>query len=422
VVAVKGAPERVAAMARVQGDAAREAGERMMRDGLRVLAVACGSWQGELPDDPAAFPLQFVGLVGLEDPVREGVPAAVAECRRAGIRVVVISGDHPATVASVGARIGVNGRVLGGAELEKLDADALRAVVREVDLYARVLPEQKLRLVDALKANGEVVAMTGDGVNDAPALRSAHIGIAMGGRGTDVAREAAQVVLLDDDFTSLERAVRVGRRIVDNLQKALAYILAVHLPILALTVLPIFLGWPLVLLPVHIAFLHLVIDPACSVVFEAEPEESDVMRRPPTPPAAPLFSRKLILRSLMQGLSVSAVVLAVFAVARARGQGDAEARALTFTTLVIANLGLILVNRSFVRTASSTLKVPNPALWWVVLGALALLALVIYVPPLRGLFRFDLLHAGDLLLCLAGAVISLAAFELTKTIRRRSAW
>ena len=228
-----------------------------------------------------------MGLVGLVDPVRDSVPAAVAECRSAGIRVVMITGDYPTTAEAIARRAGIDAtRVVTGPELARMGEDELRACVRGTCVFARMLPEQKLRLVEALAANGEIVGMTGDGVNDAPALKAAHIGIAMGARGTDVAREAAAVVLLEDDFASLVHGVRVGRRIIDNLKKALAYILAVHLPIIGLTLVPIAMRAPLVLMPIHIAFLHLVIDPACSVVFEAQPEEADVMRRPPRDPRA----------------------------------------------------------------------------------------------------------------------------------------
>jgi Ca2+-transporting ATPase len=210
-------------------------------------------------------------------------PKRSRECRQAGIRVVMITGDYPATALAIGENIGLrtaNGAVTG-AELDALSDDALRGRLATTDVFCRVSPEQKLRLVDALKAQGEIVAMTGDGVNDAPALKAAHIGIAMGGRGTDVAREAASLVLLDDDFGSIVAAVRLGRRVFDNLGKAIAYVVAVHVPIAGLSMIPVLFGWPLVLLPVHILFMELIIDPACSIVFEAEPEEADVMRRPP---------------------------------------------------------------------------------------------------------------------------------------------
>jgi Ca2+-transporting ATPase len=276
-----------------------------------------------------------------------------------------------------------------------------------------MLPEQKLRLVEALEANGEIVGMTGDGVNDAPALKAADIGIAMGARGTDVAREAAALVLLEDDFASLVHGVRMGRRILDNLRKALAYILAVHLPIVGLTLVPIGLRWPLVLMPIHIAFLHLVIDPACSMVFEAQPEEADVMRRPPRDPREPMFGPRILGVSLLQGASVLVVVLTVYVLALRLGQAEDEARAVTFATYLLSNLALIFTNRSWSRViAFSSLN--DPILWLVTGGALLFLALVIYVRPLASLFRFAPLGALDVAFCLAAGALSITWFEIVK--------
>jgi Cation transporting ATPase, C-terminus len=232
------------------------------------------------------------------------------------------------------------------------------------------------------------------------------IGIAMGGRGTDVAREASGLVLLDDDFSSIVQAVRLGRRVFDNLKKAMAYIIAIHVPIAGLSLVPVLLDWPLVLLPMHLVFLELIIDPACSVAFEAEGDERDVMTRPPRDPAAPLFGSRTVEVSVLQGLSVL-IVLAVFAVALYRGQGELDARALTFTTLIVANLGLILANRSWSRTLLENLRTPNAAMWWVFGGATAFLFTVLYVPFLRDLFHFSTLHPNDLSLCLATGVVSL---------------
>jgi Ca2+-transporting ATPase len=422
VVAMKGAPEAVADLchlnAMAQQSLARQV-DVLARDGLRVLAVARGAAiGGELPVRAHDFDFELVGLVGLIDPIRDDVPQAIAECRTAGIRVVMITGDYPETASSIAGSIGLDrsGSVVTGTEMTAMKSGELRERVRGVTVFARVLPEQKLAIVQALKDNGEVVAMTGDGVNDAPAIRASNIGVAMGGRGTDVAREASTFVLLDDDFASLVQAVRSGRRIVDNLRKALTYILAVHLPIIGLTLVPVFLGWPLVLMPIHIAFLHLVIDPACSVVFEAEPEEPDVMRRPPRAPDAPLFGRRAISISLVQGAIVMATVVGVYAIALYRGQGEVDSRTLTFTTFMVANLGLILTNRSWSGTAVHVKVSRNPALVWLTVAVPVFLALIIYMPGLQSLFRFDALHPLDIVICLTAGVLSVAWFELFKLL------
>jgi P-type Ca2+ transporter type 2C len=276
------------------------------------------------------------------------------------------------------------------------------------------VPEQKLRLVNALKDQGEVVAMTGDGVNDAPALKAAQIGIAMGQRGTDVARESAALVLLDDDFSSIVQAVKLGRRIFDNLRKAMAYLLAIHIPIAGMSLIPVLFKLPLVLLPVHVAFLHLIIDPACSIVLEAEPAEANVMKRPPRNPKEPLFGRKTVGLAMLQGIGVLVIILAIFIIALYRGQGELDARALTFTTLILANLGLILSESSSSRLSLKILRSPNPSLWWVVGGGLFFLVLVLYIPFLRQLFSFSFLHPIDLAICLGGGAIGLLWFELLK--------
>ena len=424
IIASKGAPEAVADLCHLDEEdrvALAWHVNGMAEEGLRVLGVARASFRR--PDAEGGqheFPFRFLGLLGFHDPVRPGVPDAVAECRAAGIRVVMITGDYPGTARSIARQIGLApaDEVITGPELDGMDDGELQRRTRTVNIFARVVPEQKLRLVNALKANGEIVAMTGDGVNDAPALKAAHIGIAMGGRGTDVAREAAALVLLDDDFSSIVQAVRLGRRIFENLRKAMAYIFAIHVPIAGMSLLPVLFGWPLLFFPVHILFLELIIDPACSIVFEAEPAEADVMRRSPRRPQEPLFGRQTVGVSLLQGMSILVILLAIYISALYRGQGEAEARALAFTTLIFANLGLILTNRSWSRTILDTVGNRNPALWWVTGGAIAFLALVLSVPFLRGLFHFARLHTVDLALCFAAGVVSILWFEGLKAYRR----
>ena len=291
--------------------------------------------------------------------------------------------------------------------------------MRQVNIFARVVPEQKLRLVQAFKANGEVVAMTGDGVNDAPALKAAHIGVAMGKRGSDVAREAASLVLLEDDFTSMVEAVKLGRRIFDNIQKAMCYIIAVHVPTAGMALLPLLFGWPLVFYPVHIVFLEFVIDPACSIAFEAEPPEQNVMRRPPRAATSRLFNGWMIAASVLQGLSVLIAIALLYALVLATGTPEPQARAMAFAAVVLGNVGLILSNRSSQATFAETLRRPNPVLWWIVAGAVAGLALALYVEPLREIFRFGLLGWTQLLMSIATAVVGLTWPELYKSLHRR---
>jgi Ca2+-transporting ATPase len=423
IVASKGAPEAIAELCRLS---APDRGALLRRvaslaaQGLRVLAVASAEVQpGALTADHGALRLEYLGLVGLEDPVRADVPAAVAECRTAGIRVVMITGDYPVTAQSIARQAGLERpeAALTGPELDRLSAQELAARVRTVQVFARVVPEQKLRIVTALKACGEVVAMTGDGVNDAPALKAAHIGIAMGGRGTDVAREAASLVLLDDDFTSIVAAVKLGRRIYDNIRKAVGFIVAVHVPIAGLSMIPVFVpGWPLLLLPVHIVFLELIIDPACSLVFEAEGAEINVMRRPPRPPTARLFSARTVGIAALQGLSVLVVCLGVFMLARQNHDTDA-ARALVFASLVVSFVAIILMNRSWTRTTLGMLREPNAAVWWLIAGASGFLGLVLFNPGVQRLFHFAPLHGVDLGLSLLAGAACLLWFDVLKLSR-----
>jgi P-type Ca2+ transporter type 2C len=395
--------------------------ESMARDGLRVLGIAKADFIGtDWPANQHQFDFVFLGLIGLADPVRPSVPSAIAECARAGINAVMITGDYPSTAAAIGKAIGLandENIIMTGPEIAQMHEGDLRRRIGKSNIFARILPEQKLKLVEAFKANGAIVAMTGDGVNDAPALKAAHIGIAMGGRGTDVAREAASLVLLDDDFATIVEAIRSGRRIFDNLQKAIAFIFAVHVPIAGLALVPLILEWPLVLTPVHIVFLELIIDPACSIAFEAEPAEIDIMERPPRDPGEPLFSSRDILFSLLQGSVLLAAVLFIFGFALYRGLGDSDARTLTFSTLVLGMLGSITVNRSRSHSLIDALRSPNKAFWWVVAGALGFLAAVLYVPSLRGLFGFSILHADDVALVIGTGLLSSLGMQFVKSKR-----
>jgi len=426
VVASKGAPEAVADLCHL--DPAQLAAldiqiNALAAQGMRVLGVARATYRGpEWPDVQHDFEFEFVGLIGLADPVRPTVAAAVRECDSAGIRVVMITGDYPATAAAIAQQIGLesgSGGIIGGPELSQMDDETLRERIRHSNIFARMVPQQKLRLVNALKANGEVVAMTGDGVNDAPALKAAHIGIAMGGRGTDVAREAAALVLLDDDFASIVHAIRMGRGIFDNMRKAMAYIFAVHIPIIGLSLIPMLLGWPIIFAPVHIVFLEMIINPACSIAFEAEPAESNIMQRPPRDPRESLFGKHILLISLSQGLIVLLATLAVLSYAMQTGASAETARALTFATVVIGNLGLILVNRSWQHTIITTLHSRNRALWWVTGGAFTFLVLALVLPFMREVFHFAPVTLAQFALCVIAGIASVIWFEGFKVMRRR---
>ena len=429
VIAAKGAPEAIADLCHLDAARVEELQAevtRLAEEGLRVLGVARAYFKGrKLPGEQHDFDFELVGLVGLADPVRLGVAEAMEDCRRAGIRVVMITGDYPGTARAIARQVGLpEGDCVTGAELDAMSDAELGERVGRASIFARVVPEQKLRLVQALRARGEVVAMTGDGVNDAPALKAAHIGVAMGGRGTDVAREASDLVVTDDDFTSLVAAVRMGRRVFDNLKKAIAYIVAIHVPIAGMSLIPVVLGWPLVLLPAHVLFMEMVIDPACSVAFEAEPEEADLMRRPPRPAGARLFGARELVASLLQGAGVLGASALMYRYALGDGGGSEErARALAFSTLLISNWALILTNRSWSRSIFATLRAPNRAAWWVIGGAAVVLGLVLFVPALRGLFRFAPLSAAEIGVCAAAGLGSVVWFEVSKRflVRPRAA-
>jgi len=402
-VACKGAPETVAQLCQLPSALHAQVlaqASALASQGMRVLAVAEAAFTGaEWPASQHGFAYRLLGLVALADPLRDSVAQAVQDCKSAGIRVVMITGDHPETARAIARQAGIDGDsgLLRGDEVAALDDASLMRKVATATIFARVPPQQKMRIVQALRANGDVVAMTGDGVNDAPSLKAAHIGIAMGGRGTDVAREASSLVLLDDDFGTLVQAVRIGRRIFDNLRKAMRFVLAVHVPIAGLTLVPMVLGWPLLFSPMHIAFLEIVINPVCSIAFEAEDEEADVMQRPPRNPTAPLFSPGMIAQSLLQGGLVLLVVCGFYWSLLQDNTPETTARALAFIALVASNLALIFANRSLASKLQAVFKASNKALWGMVAATVSLLALVIGIAPLRHMFGFEVPPLGSAL-------------------------
>lgn len=424
VIAAKGAPEAIGDLCHLGGadtERLRAAVEDMASQGHRVLGVARARLQAtkQLPTIQHDYDFEMLGLTGFLDPVRPLVDESVAACKTASIRVCMITGDYPSTARNIGRQIGLpSDVVLTGKDLAEMPADELKQRISTCNIFARVVPEQKLKIVTALKANREIVAMTGDGVNDAPALKAAHIGIAMGARGTDVAREAASLVLTDDDFSSIVRAIRLGRRIYANLCKAFAYIVCIHVPLAGMTLIPVFFGWKEVFYPVHIVFMELVIDPSCSIVFECEPEEPYVMSTPPRDINKKMMSLGGFFLSFMQGGMLLMAGLLTFWYAHDISQRpDEESNALCFGTVVFGNLGLILVNRSWESSCCWALSRTNKALYVVMCTSVSALFLVIYTPFLQDLFVFKPLGVWDVAQMVAVGVGSVMWFEVFKFLR-----
>ena len=423
-LSAKGAPEAIASLCHLPAPeyaAMTAAVEAMAVRGIRVLGVATATprdrnWAETQHD----YEYALTGLVGLADPLRASVPVAVAECRGAGIRVVMITGDYAATARSIATQAGIaDGDVLTGADLAALDDAQLAERLKTVTVFARIMPEQKLRIVQAFKADGEIVAMTGDGVNDAPSLKAAHIGVAMGKRGTDVAREASAIVLLEDDFGSIVQSVRLGRRIYDNIRKAMAFIFAVHVPIAGLALLSLFFGLPILFGPVHIALLEMVIDPVCALVFEAEREEDDIMRRRPRNPDEALFSLPMIVWSIFQGGLAFAMLATLFLVETWSGMPEVELRALTFFALIAEIVALILVNRSFSASLGQALVRHNAALRYVAVAIAGVTALILFLPQAQVLLKFGSIAWSDMALAIGLGVVLLVLLEGCKPLVRR---
>lgn len=393
IVAAKGAPEAIADLCGLSPSQRAEmlgAVEVLAGRGMRVLGLAEGRLAGErLPDTPQGFKLELIGLVGLADPVRKDVPDAVRACRDAGIRVVMITGDYPTTARAIAAQAGLeSGETMTGSELTALSDEELRARIGSTTVFARILPEQKLRIVRALKAAGQVVAMTGDGVNDAPALKAADIGVAMGERGSDVAREAASLVLLKDGFGAIVETVRLGRRIYENLRHSMSFILAVHFPIAGLALVPLLTGGGVVLGPIHISFLEMFIDPVCAVAFEAEPDDPSAMKRPPRNPAEKLFPKASIILAASRGAVGLLAVLLVYAFAVGRYGTSPSARATTFAALVLTDIALVIASRVSGHNLGEALSRRNPWLWGMVAALLVVLGLALFTPAGESLFDF----------------------------------
>lgn len=425
LVAAKGAPEAILDLCRIKNkekETLLEVVQTMSKRGLRVLGVAETALdKNSLPEDQKMLDFNFLGFLGFIDPARPNVEKSVKEAYGAGIRIIMITGDYPGTAQFLAKKIGIKNSesFLTGEDLERMNELELQEKIKEINIFARVAPEQKLLIIDALKANKEIVAMTGDGVNDAPALKAAHIGIAMGERGTDVAREASSLVLLNDDFSSIVAAVRLGRRIYNNLKRAMGYILAVHVPIAGMSILPIFFDLPAVLFPIHVAFLELIIDPACSTVFESQKEDDKIMQRPPRSLKQSIFSKKTVIINLAQGFGLLLVIFALFFLSYSH-RGEVEARSFAFTSIVLSSIALILVNLSWDKSVIKIIFSKNKALYTILGGALAAILSIVYIPFLSKMFYVTQLSFQDFVVILSIIYIGLVWFEIGKLFKKQS--
>lgn len=424
IVASKGAPEAIFKLCDLSESEHRtwmKAVDAMAVKGLRVLAVAEARHQvSHIPKHQASFNLKLLGLIGFIDPIRPGVKEAVKECHRAGIKLTMITGDYPETALQIGKQIGLDVQhgALTGEMIRSLSLKELKHRIARVSIIARVAPDQKLKIVEAYKAMGEIVVMTGDGVNDAPALKSAHVGVAMGSRGTDVAREAAGIVLLDDNFNSIVRGVRQGRRIFDNIRKAMMYVLSIHLVTGSFTLMSVVFQWPLVLLPLHLVFLELIVDPTSSIAFEAEAEEDDIMSRRPRPVAEKIFNQQSIRLAILQGLWLLFIIVVIYKFYLNSGAELSLIRSMVLSALIFGNLGLIISNRSASRPFWTRMASPNRALSLVLIGALVLLVIVIY-SPLQIFFKLEALSWKQVLVSASTGLAVIVWSEIWKVLIKR---
>lgn len=430
VIAAKGSPERILTICKLT-DVEREICEKkicdMSKEGLRVIAVATMKPQNddEIPNTITDCSLTFLGLIGLADPPRESIKADIAVCSKAGIRVVMITGDNGITASSIAKKIGMpnSDKIITGDELSKMSDEELREKVKDVSIFSRVLPEHKMRIVKAFKDNGEIVAMTGDGVNDAPALKYADIGIAMGKRGSEVSREAADLILMDDNFTTIVETVKDGRRIYDNIRKAVGYIFTIHIPIAFASLLAPMLGISpdaLFLLPLHVVLLELVIDPTCSIVLERQPAESDIMERKPRNPREKLVNTKMLFKSVIQGVVIFATSFTTyFTILSGNADNAPVARAIGISIIVLSNLFLVLVNSSDHDFAiQSFIRLAKDKLMWAVAGFTLLGLLAILYTPLTGFLKLASLSPSQFFGAFGIAFVSVFWYEIVKAIKK----
>ncbi|HTJ12618.1 MAG TPA: cation-translocating P-type ATPase, partial [Dinghuibacter sp.] len=405
-------PERILSICRLSKEEetrVRRHIDELGSQGYRVLGVCSAPFHGDVyPSDQDAFDWQFKGLLALYDPPKPEVREELARWLDAGIDVKLVTGDFPETARTIATLVGLptTGAVLKGDDVMAMPPAALKIAARSTHLFTRMFPEAKLKLIDALKASGEIVAMMGDGVNDGPALRSAQIGIAMGGRGTEIARRAADLILTDDNLAKVTEAIRQGRKIYYNLKKAIRYIISIHVPIMIIASVPLLLNWkyPNVFTPIHIIFLELIMGPTCSVFFEKEPVESHIMEKRPRRHTGGIFTMKELAVSFLQGAAIAAGILIVYFHYMQTNHTLPYVRTLVFITLVTANVFLTFINRSFEHSMLTTFRYKNPLAWWLLAVSALFLVILVFFPPIQRVFGLVRLSGNDYLLCLLTAI------------------
>ncbi|MFN8887644.1 MAG: cation-translocating P-type ATPase [Cyclobacteriaceae bacterium] len=426
IIAAKGAPEalmNVSHLSETQKQQMNEAIHLLTADGLRVLAVGVSDFKGtEYPVNQQDLPFQLKGIVAFYDPPKKNIQKVLEDFYAAGIAVKVITGDNAATTMAIAKQIGMRGyeKTMTGDELMQLPEHEVNDRVMNTTLFTRMFPEAKLKIINALKSTQQIVAMTGDGVNDGPALKAAHIGIAMGKKGTEIAKQAASLILLEDDLSKMVYAIGVGRKIYANLKKAIQYIISIHIPILLTVFIPLALGWiyPTIFSPVHIIFLEIIMGPTCSIIYENEPMEKNTMQQRPKPVTTTFFYWKELSLSIVQGLVITAGTLFIYQFSVGNGYNEAHTRTMTFTVLITANIFLTLINRSFYYSIITTLRYKNNMVFMIIGVTIMLLALILYIKPITAFFEFEHLRINELLICVATGFISVIWFEVVKWVKR----
>lgn len=429
IISAKGAPEaliHVSELTEIQKQQIHDAIQGLASEGYRVLGVGSSEFNGtKYPSKQQDLSFEFKGLVAFYDPPKKNIDKVLQDFYSAGIQVKIITGDNAATTVAIAKQIGFKGRekTITGDALMKLNEEELQTCVMETTIFTRMFPEAKLKIINALKSMQQIVAMTGDGVNDGPALKAAHIGIAMGKKGTEIAKQAASLILLEDDLSKMVDAIAMGRKIYTNLKKAIQYIISIHLPIILTVFIPLALGWlyPNIFSPIHIIFLEIIMGPTCSIIYENEPMEKNAMSQKPKALTTTFFNWKELSTSILQGLIITMGTLFIYRYSVMNGFDEALTRTMTFTVLITANIFLTLINRSFYYSVMTTLKYKNNMVLYIIFTTMALVGLILFVKPLTTFFEFEKPNAFQLSLCIATGFVSVIWFEIVKWIKRTKA-